>query len=29
MNPYFPRVLHSRLVSEPEMRYAGYLFARK
>jgi hypothetical protein len=29
MNPYFSRVLHSRLVSVPEMGYAGGLFARK
>jgi hypothetical protein len=29
MSPYFSRLLHSRLVSEPEMGYAGGLFARK
>jgi hypothetical protein len=28
-NLYFSRVLHSHLVSEPEMRYAGDLFAWK
>jgi hypothetical protein len=29
MSPYFSRLLLSRLVSEPEMGYAGGLFARK